>query len=72
MKGVKDSAIKRVAVDEKKSLIDIYKDLHSGKEYSFDLCKGIQDGEAVDLPAFEYHKSWLITNKKEFVRKVKF
>jgi hypothetical protein len=72
MKGVKDSAIKRVALDDNKNLIDIYTDLYSGKEYSFDLCKGVDGKEKIDLPAFEYHNSWLITNKREFVRKVKF
>jgi hypothetical protein len=72
MKGVKDSAIKRVALDNNKSLVDIYTSLHEGVEMSFDLCKGVEGKEKIDLPAFEYHNSWLITNKREFVRKVKF
>lgn len=74
MKGVSEKAIRRVAKDNyDNDLMKLYQDLYDGKAVDFDLTKGVDgDNNHIDLPAFEYHKSWIISNKKSFIRKIKF
>ena len=74
MKGVKDGAIKHKAKHEYNGdLMALYKEMYDGNMVEFDLTKGLDDdGDDIEVPCFEYHKSWIITSKDEFPRKIQF
>jgi hypothetical protein len=47
------------------SIYKLYEDLYKGKEIAFDLTKSSK-------PSFEFSKSYTVTSKQSFIRKLKF
>jgi len=66
MKGVSGDAIKDYAFENKKNLMEVYNDLHEGKEIVFDLCCG---GKKL---SFDFKYNMEIVSKKLFERKIGF
>lgn len=66
MKGVSCDAIKDHAYKNQKSILDVYKELFTGKELTFDLCC---EGSKVN---FEFKKNMEIISRDRFERKIKF
>lgn len=66
MKGVSCESIKHYATTNNSNLLDVYKQLLSGRELAFDLCC---DGSKV---SFEFKKNMEIHSREKFIRKIKF
>ena len=75
MKGCPEKCIWRVAHDDYNGdIIKIYQDLYEGKKVRFDLLKGYdeEEGGNYDKCAFQYHKNFIVSNRTEFPREIKF
>ena len=75
MKGCPEKCIWRVAHDDfNGDILKIYQDLYEGKKIRFDLLKGYdeEEGGNFDKCAFQYHKNFIVSNRTEFPREIKF